>query len=521
MAIVLRITVRNAKTSTVILSLLSRTPLPLPASIIPRHSISSAPSNLPSPSKTHLQNPTFPPLPPYPDDLDPESDEPTSPDEPGLHGFLELLARAKQLSSNGEALELLHGSGFRPTKGLVVSALRELRDDWESALLTFRWATAGDRCPSVCLAAWHWMIWVLGRHGKFGLAWRLVQQMHRSSVLTRRPLLILIERYAASNEAGKAIKTFHAMEKFKLYAATKSFYTLLHALCKHGNIEEAENLLLLNKKLFPLETEGFNIILNGWCNISVDITEAKRVWREMAACCIHPDATSYTHMISCFSKSGNLCGSLKLYDQMKNKGWSPGLEVYNSLVYILARENCTKEAFNLFEKITGAGLKPDTDTFNSLIIPLCETGKIEDAWNVLNDMVVKGLSPTIGTYHAFAKVESMEGTLKLIDRMWEAGCGPISDTFLLIIEKFLRLQQSENALKIWTEMKRHDIEPEPSHYVAMVRGLIDCGWISKARDFNDEMKLKGFRAEPKFERVLKELEESRTLDIRQRDRVRI
>ncbi|KAK1291891.1 Pentatricopeptide repeat-containing protein [Acorus calamus] len=296
------------------------------------------------------------------------------------------------------------------------------------------------------------------------------------------------------------------MEKFKLYADTKSFYTLLHALCKHGNIEEAENLLLLNKKLFPPETEGFNIILNGWCNISVDITAAKRVWREMAACCIHPDVTSYNHMISCFSKSGDLCGSLKLYDQVKNKGWIPGLEVYNSLVYILARENCMKEAFNLFEKITEAGLKPDTETFNSLIIPLCETGKTEDAWNVLNDMVVKGLSPTIGTYHAFAKVESMEGTLKLIDRMWEAGCGPISDTFLLIIEKFLRLQQSENSLKIWTEMKRHDIEPEPSHYVAMVRGLIDCGWISKARDFNDEMKLKGFCAEPKFERVLKELE---------------
>ncbi|KAK1269831.1 hypothetical protein QJS04_geneDACA013676 [Acorus gramineus] len=314
--------------------------------------------------------------------------------------------------------------------------------------------------------------------------------------------------YAASNEAGKAIKTFHAMEKFKLYADTKSFYTLLHALCKHGNIEEAENLLLLNKKLFPPETEGFNIILNESVERDGSLLHTPRC------------DFLYSHDILLFEIWQSL-RSLKLYDQMKNKGWIPGLEVYNSLVYILARENCMKEAFNLFEKITEAGLKPDTDTFNTLIIPLCETGKIEDAWNVLNDMVVKGLSPTIGTSQAFAKVESMEGTLKLIDRMWEAGCGPISDTFLLIINNFLRLQQSENALKMWTGMKRHDIEPEPSHYVAMVRGLIDCGWISKARDFNDEMKLKGFRAELKFERVLKELEESRTFDTRQRHRVRI
>ncbi|KAK1353196.1 hypothetical protein POM88_052331 [Heracleum sosnowskyi] len=43
----------------------------------------------------------------------------------------------------------------------------------------------------------------------------------------------------------------------------EALYTLLYYLCKNGNIEEAEEFILLNKKLFPLEVEGFNIILNG------------------------------------------------------------------------------------------------------------------------------------------------------------------------------------------------------------------------------------------------------------------
>ena len=84
------------------------------------------------------------------------------------------------------------------------------------------------------------------------------------------------------------------MEKFRLSPDQQAFHSVLNALCKYGNVEEAEEFMFVNKKLFPLETEGFNIILNGWCNISLDIFEAKRVWREMSKCCITPDATSYT-----------------------------------------------------------------------------------------------------------------------------------------------------------------------------------------------------------------------------------
>ena len=95
-------------------------------------------------------------------------------------------------------------------------------------------------------------------------------------------------RYAAANEVSKAIKTFHAMEKFKLNADSSTFYALLHALCKNRNVEEAEELLLLNRKFFPLETEGFKVVLNGWCNIIIDVVEAKRVSREMSNCYITP-----------------------------------------------------------------------------------------------------------------------------------------------------------------------------------------------------------------------------------------
>lgn len=294
------------------------------------------------------------------------------------------------------------------------------------------------------------------------------------------------------------------MEKFRLTPDNEAFHALLHALCIHGNVEEAEEFMLVHKKLFPLETESFNIILNGWCNISVDIFEAKRVWREMSNYCITPDATSHTHMISCFSKIGNLFDSLRLYDTMKKRGWMPGIEVYNSLVYVLTRENCLKEALKIIDKMKEEGLQPDSVTFNSMICPLCEARKLPQARILLHTMVEDNLSPTIETYHAFLKGTDYQGTLEFLGRMKSEGLGPNGDSFLIILEKFFKLEQPANALQIWQEMKTFEVVPSCLHYERMVEGLATCGWLIRAREFHEEMISNGFLEDPKIKKLLQE-----------------
>lgn len=299
------------------------------------------------------------------------------------------------------------------------------------------------------------------------------------------------------------------MEKFRLTPDQEAFNALLSALCKHGNVEEAEEFMLVNKKLFPLETEGFNIILNGWCNISNDVFEAKRVWREMSKYCITPDATSYSHMISCFSKIGNLFDSLRLYDEMKKRGWVPGMEVYNSLVYVLTRENCLKEALKVIDKMKEKGLQPDSTTFNSMIRPLCEAGKLAEARIILSTMVEENLSPTIETYHTFFEGTDYQGTLEFLSRMKGSGSGPNEDSFLIILVKFLKLKQPVNALKIWMEMKKYNVVPSCMHYKTMVEGLVTCRWFIKARDFYEEMISNGCSEDPKLNMLFqKELVDS-------------
>ena len=311
-------------------------------------------------------------------------------------------------------------------------------------------------------------------------------------------------RYACANDPRKVIQTFHIMEKFRLTPDQEAFHSVLNALCRNGNIEEAEEFMFAKKKLFPLETEGFNIILNGWCNISLDALEAKRVWREMSRCCITPDATSYTHMISCFSKVGNLFDSLRLYDEMKKRSWVPSLEVYNSLIYVLTRENCFNEALNILDKMKGLGLQPDSATYNSMIRPLCEAKRSVEAINILTTMMEENLSPTMETYHAFLEGAGFEGTFEVLNRMRKVGLGPTEDTFLILIGKFFKLEQPENALKIFMDMKQYEVVPSSMHYSVLVQGLATCGWMIKAREFYAEMRAYGFLDDPKLKKLLKE-----------------
>lgn len=384
---------------------------------------------------------------------------------------------------------------------LVRSAIWVLREDWRVAFLAFKWGEKWDCCDE---EAWILMVWVLGSHRKFNTAWCLIRDLHRSSMDTRRAMLVMIDRYACANDPDKAIWAFHFMEKFSLTPDQEAFCIALNALCKHGYIEKAEEFMLVNKKLFPLETEGFNIILNGWCNISVDLSEAKRVWREMSKCCIEPNATSYTHMIHCLSKDGNLFDSLRLYDEMKKRGWLPSIKVYNSLIFVLTRENCFKEALKILQKLRESGLQPDATTYNSMISPLCKARKLDEARKMLVTMLGENIGPTTETYHAFLETIEFEETLNVLSRMKKAKLGPSRETFGMVLEKFFKVEQAENALKIWEEMKRYDVVPDSAHYTIMLQGLATCGLFTKAREFLAAMRSDGFIEDPKVKKLVKE-----------------
>lgn len=95
-------------------------------------------------------------------------------------------------SQEEEAIGLLDNSGVEPNESLVYSMIWEFKEEWKISILLFKW---GEKWNCNGGKIWSLIIWVLGNHKKFNIAWCLIRDMHRSSLDIRKAMLIMIDRY--------------------------------------------------------------------------------------------------------------------------------------------------------------------------------------------------------------------------------------------------------------------------------------------------------------------------------------
>ncbi|XP_064950031.1 pentatricopeptide repeat-containing protein At5g15010, mitochondrial-like [Musa acuminata AAA Group] len=412
-------------------------------------------------------------------------------------------------ADNAAARLRLEHCGVQASPELVAAVLSRLRNDWGAAFTFFLWAGAQPGyAPSV--REYHSMISILGKMRRFDTAWSLVHEMRRSgggsgpSLVTPQTILILIRRYCAVHDVGRAITAFYSLKRYGFSPGIDDFHGLLSALTRYKNVEDAEYLLLCNEKEFPFETKSFNIVLNGWCNIMVRIGEAKRFWKNMAKRGIQKDVVSYGSMISCYSKAGNLNDVLKLFNQMNDMGIQADRKVYNAVIYALAKGKCVEDAKRLVATMEGKGVAPNAVTFNSLIRPLCKVRRVDDARKLFDEMLHRGLSPCVRTYHAFFDAaKDVEDAFELLRRMKETGCVPAIETYIMLIRKLARWRQHESVFRLWNEMPENGLTPDRSAYIVLIHGLFLNGKLEEASAYYEEMKAKGFLPEPKTEEMIK------------------
>ncbi|VAH81240.1 unnamed protein product [Triticum turgidum subsp. durum] len=410
---------------------------------------------------------------------------------------------------------LLEQCGAAASETLVVAALSRLRNSWAAAHAAFRWAAARARQqPGYAPGrhACHSMLAILARHRRFDDARALLDEMRRRSLASPRAVLLLIRRYCAARDVASAIAAFRALPSFGIEPGVAQFHGLLSALCRYKNVKDAEHLLLSSDKEFPFETKGFNIVLNGWCNMVCSVREAKRFWTVMELRGVARDVVSYGSMISCFSKAGSLDSVMKLFNRMKEAGIVPDRKVYNAVVHALAKGQCVDEARALVRSMEEKGVAPDTATYNSLIRPLCKARQIQEAREMFDEMVGRGLLASVRTFHAlFDVATSPTEVFDLLDKMKALHCEPEMDTYIMLIRKFCRWKQHDSVEKLWNAMPANGLTPDRSAYIVFIHGLFLNGKLEEAAKYYEEMKAKGFSPEEKTESMIQAWRSGREL----------
>uniref|UniRef100_A0A2C9UUG5 Pentacotripeptide-repeat region of PRORP domain-containing protein n=1 Tax=Manihot esculenta TaxID=3983 RepID=A0A2C9UUG5_MANES len=206
--------------------------------------------------------------------------------------------------------------GVKVSQELVQEVLSRVRNDWEAAFTFFLWA---GRQPGYVHSVHEYnsMISILAKMRKFDTAWSLIDEMRGVktgvSLVVPQTLLIMIRRYCAVHDVGRAINTFYAYKRFKFDVGIEEFQSLLSALCRYKNVQDAEHLMFSKKDVFPFNTKSFNIVLNGWSNFD----DVFKLWNEMSENGISPDRSSYIVLIHGLFLNGKLEAAYKYYTDMK------------------------------------------------------------------------------------------------------------------------------------------------------------------------------------------------------------
>lgn len=106
-------------------------------------------------------------------------------------GLIDLIRQVSELESEADAMASLEESCFDLNHESFFSLIWELRDEWRLAFLAFKW---GEKRGCDDQKACDLMIWVLGNHQKFNIAWCLIRDMFNVSRDTRKAMFLMMDR---------------------------------------------------------------------------------------------------------------------------------------------------------------------------------------------------------------------------------------------------------------------------------------------------------------------------------------
>ncbi|XP_071724349.1 small ribosomal subunit protein mS80 (rPPR6)-like [Rutidosis leptorrhynchoides] len=192
--------------------------------------------------------------------------------------------------------------------------------------------------------------------------------------------------------------------------AVNSFATVVHALCRMKEVDEAATLV---SKMIrdgpPPGNAVFNAIVNGYSK-SGDLEKAKEMIKLMESRGLKPDVYTYTVVMSGYANGGQMKEAIKLLSVAKKKHLKLSTVTYHSLIRGYCKLEEYDNALKLLAEMKDFGVQPTVDEYNKLIQTLCvkalDWGTAEA---LFEEMKEKGLRIDSKTRALIRAVKELEG----------------------------------------------------------------------------------------------------------------
>lgn len=393
------------------------------------------------------------------------SNLPSSPSKPRLRKserlqrdvlLLSKILRSKA-SWGASTAKRLKQSNVEVTPFHVTEVLCLHRHSIERAWRFFKWAQQQKRCKRG-LFMYSKMLQLLGDAGRFDDLWSLLDDMKRDGRQIPPALFLgVIRSYVKVNQMDDALKAFQAMDKYGCKPTTLIFNSMIDILRAVGDYAQVESLF--------------------------------RNLQDSSSC--GPDVITYTMMISCRGKTGQIQAAFDLFQEMHRKGYKANVITYSSLISSLGKAGRTSEACNLMSGMRINGCKPNNVTYNGLIVSLGGAGKAELAYSYYKEMIDMDLVPNVSTQAAvvasLVKIGNLTEALALFQTATSRSRSTEFDVMKSVVGSICKSGQCEAGLKFFQDSKRNGHEPSAGACSVLIYSLSKIGCTGEALDLFREL----------------------------------
>uniref|UniRef100_A0A7I4DQ64 PROP1-like PPR domain-containing protein n=1 Tax=Physcomitrium patens TaxID=3218 RepID=A0A7I4DQ64_PHYPA len=301
----------------------------------------------------------------------------------------------------------------------------------------------------------------LGRKGYPDEALQVLEWMQLQGWCRLDPHLYttIIDTLGSSGCLDLAKKIFSDMDD-SVKKDTVLYNSLLHAYCKSGQVETANELFnSMKQKDCRPDLSTYNTIMNMYVKTDVGLTKVLSLFKEMCLQGIQPDVVSYDILLAACAPKQHVKEAQRIFDTMKKRrGIKPTVVTYTSLITVYANAGDFRSAMQVFGEMVAEKCQPNVKTFTSLINSCRKGGHVEEAQTIFEAMKEYGVKPNVVTYNALINVYTergeQDGAQRVFLQMVQSGLQPTGVSFTVLMSSFKATGAFKEVLSIYDQAKQ-------------------------------------------------------------------
>lgn len=320
--------------------------------------------------------------------------------------------------------------------------------------------------------------------GKYrATAFRYYQNMRRKELVPNREALEFLLRGFAS--AAESVGIFAVIDDFRNYHIKIPMALLPRIIQALANVGELESVHEFFREYLDRGGKPSEFVFKALLHVHVRRAEAHHVVEQFHDLPLKygfvQTAATYAQVIQAYARVGVVEEAVAWFDRMVEAGHKPEGTTYYHMIQMYAKRGDSEAVQRLFRESQAAGLESPMNIVNSVVLALVRNDRLEEARKLCEealDLKLKYPPTRMWNYllAAYAHTGSVEHVREIHSRMREAGVPANAETYSALLRSLTHRRLPNHArVLMFRVLPRVGIAPVSIHYAIIMNGYLMRG----------------------------------------------